>query len=442
MQRIIRKIEPLALKLPARKRVAAYARVSSGKEAMLHSLSAQVSYYSEFIQKHRGWEYVGVYADEAMTGTKDNRAEFQRLLADCKNGRIDMIITKSISRLARNTVTMLQTVRELKELNVDVFFEKENIHSISGDGELMLTILSSFAQEESLSVSENCKWRIRKQFQDGIPYITDILGYDFIEGKLEVVLKEAEIVRTIFNDFLSGMGRNAIMKKLIASGFETKRGGSWNESTINKILRNEKYVGDMLLQKTFVSNHIEKKQCLNRGELPKYYVKDSHEPIIDREKFERVQNELERRSKKYHPSKQTPITYPFSSKITCQQCGKNYRRKISNSSSNYAKPVWVCSTFNMHGRKVCSSQQIPEDILFSVTAEVLGLAEFDEVVFKQQIKEIRVPGPNILIFVFNNGNTVEKIWQNKSRSDSWSAEAKQQAREKQLKYLERGNSKC
>lgn len=146
MQRKIRKITPLTAKTPAKKRVAAYARVSSGKDAMIHSLSSQISYYSEYIQKHAGWEYVGVYADEAVTGTKDGREEFQRLLADCRNGRIDMVITKSISRFARNTVTMLEVVRELKSLDIDVFFEKENIHSMSGDGELMLTILASFAQ--------------------------------------------------------------------------------------------------------------------------------------------------------------------------------------------------------------------------------------------------------------------------------------------------------
>ena len=150
-----------------RKKVAAYARVSSGKDAMLHSLSAQVSYYSKMIQSRPGWQYVGVYADEAATGTKDNRNEFQRMISDCKSGNIDMIITKSISRFARNTVTLLETVRELKNLGVNVWFEKENIHSISGDGELMLTILASFAQEESLSVSENCKWRIRNEFKQG-----------------------------------------------------------------------------------------------------------------------------------------------------------------------------------------------------------------------------------------------------------------------------------
>ena len=161
-----------------KKHVAAYARVSSSKDAMLHSLSAQVSYYSDYIQKRRDWQYVGVYVDEGLNGTNDDREQFQKLLADCRTGLIDMVITKSISRFARNTVTLLEVVRELKGISVDVYFEKENIHSLSGDGELMLTILASFAQEESLSVSENCKWRIRKQFENGEIVNVAISCYD------------------------------------------------------------------------------------------------------------------------------------------------------------------------------------------------------------------------------------------------------------------------
>ena len=182
------------MNIPKLTRVAAYARVSSGKDAMLHSLSAQVSYYSELIQNHSGWQYVGVYADEALTGTKDNRENFQRLLADCRDGKVDLVITKSISRFARNTVTLLQTVRELKNMGVDVFFEEQNIHSLSADGELMLTILASYAQEESLSASENQKWRIRRNFENGMPWNGTMLGYRYEDGTLVVEPTEAEIV--------------------------------------------------------------------------------------------------------------------------------------------------------------------------------------------------------------------------------------------------------
>jgi len=220
---------PLAPQVLTRQRTAAYARVSCDKDAMLHSLAAQVSFYSDLIQSRPDWEYIGVYADEALTGTKGDRPEFQRLIADCRAGRIDFIITKSISRFARNTVDLLETVRELKSLGVGVFFEEQNINSLSGDGELMLTILAAYAQEESRSVSENCKWRIRKDFNEGKPAgYMHVYGYDYKAGKLTIVPEEAEVVRMIFADYLSGMGRNAIMKKLIALGIPTKCGGRWS----------------------------------------------------------------------------------------------------------------------------------------------------------------------------------------------------------------------
>lgn len=427
MERIITKVKISAPGLPRKKRVAAYARVSSGKDAMLHSLSAQVSYYSNFIQHHGDWEYVGVYADEALTGTKDGRAEFQHLLSDCRNGKIDMVITKSISRFARNTVTMLETVRELRLLNIDVFFEKENIHSMSGDGELMLTILASFAQEESRSVSENCKWRIRRQFANGRPGSTTMLGYKWADGTLQVIPEEAETVRMIFSDYLSGMGKNAIMKKLNTSGIPTKCGGDWCESGVAKILDNEKYAGDLLLQKSYSSNYMEKKKCMNRGQLPMYFVKDSHEPIIDRETFERVQKERKRRAAGCLSINKE--IYPFTGKIQCGCCGKNYRRKIANAGSKYASPVWICSTFNSKGKAACSSKQIPEDILIAVTADVLGLSEFDQAVFTAKIKQIIMRGPDKILFVFQDGRQVEKTWQNKSRRDSWDDVARQKARE-------------
>ena len=213
MQRTIT-VVPKTPRLDQKKRVAAYARVSSGKDAMLHSLSAQVSYYSTLIQSRGDWLYVGVYADEAKTGTKDTREDFQRLIEDCEAGKIDMVITKSISRFARNTVTLLQTVRAFKALGVDIFFEEQNIHTMSGDGELMMTILASYAQEESRSASENQKWRVRRNFEEGIPWNGRMLGYRLKDGRYEIVPEEAEIVRRIFRDYLSGLGYLAIAKQL------------------------------------------------------------------------------------------------------------------------------------------------------------------------------------------------------------------------------------
>jgi len=275
----ISKIEALPKEIPRKKRVAAYARVSDGKDAMLHSLSVQISYYSNLIQNNSEWEFVSVFSDEALTGTKDTRPEFQRMLAQCKAGNIDMIITKSISRLARNTVTILESVRALKEINVDIYFEEQNIHSLSGDGELMLTILSSYAQEESKSCSENCRWHIRKQFAEGKPTGGNMLGYKQVNGVFTIIPEEAELVRQIFDDYLSGMGFVAIEKKLHSQGVK------FTKSAISKLLRNEKYAGDMRLQKTFTLDHISKKKIKNCGQLQQFYVHDSHEAIILKDKF-------------------------------------------------------------------------------------------------------------------------------------------------------------
>ena len=242
--------------------------MSSGKEALLHFLSAQGSYYSEHIQSHPDWEYAGVYVDEALTGTKDDRDGFQRLLADCRAGKIDMVLTKSISRFARNTVTLLETVRELKTLGVDVYFEEQNIHSLSGDGELMLTILASYAQEESRSVSENCKWRIRQKFQQGIPTTTRLNGLRIDHGKVTVIPDEAKAVALIFELRRAGMGKNGIARELNRRGVPAKRGGIWHESVVETILRNEKYQGDLLLQKQYRVDHLSKIDRPNLGELP------------------------------------------------------------------------------------------------------------------------------------------------------------------------------
>ena len=234
------------------KRTAAYARVSSGKDAMLHSLSAQVSYYNQLIQSNPEWLFCGVYADEALTGTKENRAEFQKLLNRCRRGEIDLILTKSISRFARNTVTLLETVRELKTLGVDVYFEEQRIHSMSSDGELMLSILASYAQEESYSASENKKWQMRKDFEQGKVGSMRMLGYRRTKsGKLEIVPEEAEIVRMIFLYYLSGMGKLAIAKKLNEQQICTVRGCAWTTEDVRRTLRNEKYTGNLLLQKSF-----------------------------------------------------------------------------------------------------------------------------------------------------------------------------------------------
>ena len=406
------------MNIPKLKRVAAYARVSSGKDAMLHSLSAQVSYYSNLIQNHSGWQYVGVYADEALTGTKDNRENFQRLLADCRAGKVDMVITKSISRFARNTVTLLETVRELKNMGVDVFFEEQNIHSLSADGELMLTILASYAQEESLSASENQKWRIRRNFENGMPWNGTMLGYRYEDGTLVVEPTEAEIVSRIFTEYLGGSGMTAIAKRLNADGIPTRFGNDWGKTSIGKVLQNYAYTGNLLLQKYRRMDHLTKRDKPNNGELPKYHITDAHEAIISLRSFNAVQGEMKRRAEKHtHPGVKHR-EYPFSGKITCAGCGKHYRRKVKETG-----PVWICTTYNTYGKAACPSKAIPESILEAIADEVGGIGK---------ITALQACEGNTLVLTLTSGEQIVKRWQDRSRRQSWTPEMKEKARQKDL----------
>ena len=440
----ITKIEKKDTRPVKRTRVAAYARVSGGKETQLHSLSSQISYYNSYIGSRGDWELAGIYADESLTGTKENRPKFQEMLNDCHNGKIDLIITKSLTRFARNTVTLLSTVRDLKALGIDVYFEKENIHSLSMDGELMLTLLASFAQEESRSASENQKWRIRKKFEQGLTVTGYMFGYRQKNGVLVVVPEEAEVVRQIFTDFLSGMGRTANAKKLTRLEVPTRSGYLWSKTTVDGILQNEAYAGNLLLQKTYKLDHISKKRMPNRGELPKYYIENSHEAIISKTVFDAVQEEIKRRAKKCSAVCTHPGEYLFTSLIRCTLCGKHYVRKLAPSSKKgHKKTVWICITYTDHGKEFCPSQKIPEDILKRTTAEVLGLPiDFDRETLLQHIKEIQVPGHHRLVYVLTDGTIKEATWQHKSRRESWTLDMKQRAREKAIKLAEERRRKC
>lgn len=426
MQRTIT-VLPKAQKLEQKKQVAAYARVSSGKDAMLHSLSAQVSYYSELIQSHADWLYAGVYSDEAKTGTKEARSGYQHLIADCRAGKIDLVITKSISRFARNTVTLLQTVRELKAYGVDVYFEEQNIHTMSGDGELMMTILASYAQEESRSASDNQKWRIKRNFESGIPWDGTLLGYRLANGRYVIVPKEAETVRQIYSEYLSGYGYQSIANMLNKEGITSRFGGKWNQSSVSRVLSNYTYTGNLLLQKTFRENHISKRKFFNMGELPKYHIEDSHDAIIDIETFTAVQEEKARRAAKFIKKPVPKKTYPFSGLLKCENCGKNYRRKITKSGA-----VWICGTFNSLGKAACASKQIPEQTLLQVTSDVLGKDELTHEFLSERIWCIMVCKGNILIFCFKDGSEITRIWKDRSRSRCWTDEMKAAARQKTL----------
>ncbi len=434
MARIVSLIDRAVLPLPKLKKVAAYARVSCGKDEMIHSLSAQVSYYSQMIQNHPGWEYAGVYSDKAYTGTKSARPDFERLLQDCKVGKIDMVITKSISRFARNTLDTLTITRELKGLGIDVYFERERIHSISPDGELMLTILASFAQEESLSVSENCKWQIRNKFKNGeLANLRFMFGYKISKGEIKIDEENAAIVKWIFDQYASGVGYTKIYKTLKKLGIKTLRGAPWTSDRVKKILTNEKYMGNALLQKKFVSDHLTKALKKNKGELPMYYAEDTHEPIIEKTVFEKVSKNMEKSRQKVKSSKEANAVYPFTSKVKCKNCGRNYKRKKYR-----GIPYWNCTTYLEEGRDYCFSKRIPEEILMSKTCEVLDINDFNEDLFNKKIKQIIVPENGLLTFVFHDGNEVTLKWENKSRSESWSEEMRLAARERAINFLKEG----
>ena len=326
--RKISKIEPTMPAVAAKKKVAGYARISMESERMHHSLSAQISYYNALIQKKPEWEFAGVYADDGISGTGTaKRSEFLRMIADCEEGKIDIILTKSIQRFARNTVDLLETVRHLKDISVEVRFEKENINSMSSDGELMLSILASFAQEESRSISENVKWCTRKRFEQGIPNgHFQIYGYRWEGDHLVVEPEETKIVKMNFDDFLNGLSAESTEKKLEQMGVKSYKGQHFGNTSIRQILSNVTYTGNFLFQKEYVSDPITGKSKINRGELPQYWVENTHEAIIPLETYRAVQEERKRRRELGVFANWSINTSCFTSKIKCPICGKNYRR--------------------------------------------------------------------------------------------------------------------
>lgn len=321
---------------------------------------------------------------------------------------------------------MLETAREMKSIGVDIWFEEQNIHTMSADGELMLTILASYYQEESLSVSENCKWRIRRRFADGeIVGLNFMFGYNIADGKIQKDSEQAEVVEMMYSDYISGMGSMQIAKKLTAMGVPTYFGGKWNCSRVIDILKNEKYTGSALLQKTFISDHLTKRKTKNRGELPQYYAEATHPAIVSNETFERAQQIMAERKDYYKLENRSGNVYPFTGKIVCGRCGKSYRRKTT-----VTQITWQCATYLQHGKSACHAKQIPERVLYELSADVLGIDEFDARMFADEIEQIRVPRANHVTFVFTDGHTIEKKWNDRSRGESWTAEMREAARER------------
>ena len=404
--RKISKIEPKLPVIQARKKVAAYARVSRDTERLMHSVSAQVSYYSALIQKNPEWEYAGVYADMGISGTDTSkRGEFLRTLADCEEGKIDIILTKSISRFARNTVDLLETVRHLKDLGIEVRFEKEHIHSLSEDGELMLTLLASFAQEESRSISENVKWGVRKRFQSVEIGAANkhILGYRYDDGlrKYVIIPEEAEAVRWMFQMYINGVPLRGITESMNSAGIRTTLGNDFQEASVRQLIFNEVYAGDIRRQKCYMADPITKTKVKNCGELPQYYMADCHEAIIDRETYAKVQAEMERRAGLVNP------TYLFTGKIKCGICGQSFtRRKGITKGKEYVS--WFCRAKKEVGM-TCTSRNYSEQNLMEICAKLMGTDSFDGTAFESSVRLISALPDGSLEMQFFNGET--KLWE-------------------------------
>lgn len=358
----IQPITHLARNAVVRRRVAAYARVSTSSEEQLTSYEAQVDYYTRFIQSKPEWEFVRVYTDEGISAVNTKKREgFNQMVRDALDGKIDLIVTKSVSRFARNTVDSLVTVRKLKEKGVEVYFEKENIYTLDSKGELLITIMSSLAQEESRSISENVTWGQRKRFADGkvsLPY-SHFLGYRKGDNGLpEIVPEEAETVRWIYSLFLSGKTTGSIASLLTREGIPTPAGKKkWAASTVESILKNEKYKGDALLQKAFTVDFLTKKQKKNEGEVPQYYVENSHPAIIDPAEWKLVQRELERRKAIGRSYSGNSI---FSSRLVCGDCGGYFGSKVWHSTDKYRRTIWRCNS-KFTGEEKCQTPHLTEE---------------------------------------------------------------------------------
>ena len=420
----ITKIERSVPTVRRRLNVAAYCRVSVEMERTMKSFSAQVSYYNNLIQSNPEWRFAGIYSDGGLTGTKENRRGFQDMLKDCEDGKIDIILTKSISRFARNTVDLLKTVRRLKKLGISVRFEKERIDSLTADGELMLTLLASFAQEEVTSLSNNAKWSVKKKFEQGIPNGKfRIFGYEWEDDHLVVVPEEAAVVQRIFQNFLDGKSRLETERELNGEGITTKGGYRWCDSNIKVILQNITYTGNLLLQKEYIDDPINKRRRKNKGELPQYFVENTHEPIIDMETFQYVQDEMARRRELGALANKSLNTCCFTGKIKCPHCGFSYMHNHRVKNGNHQE-YWACGSKKKKkvGDGCPVAGTISHKALLKACCEVLGIDEFDEDAFLAKIEHIEVPESYTLDFFLKDGSRVRTDAPNTGHRDCWTKE--------------------
>ena len=372
-----------------KKKVAAYARVSMETEQLTHSFSQQISYYNELIQGNPEWEFAGIYADYGISGTSmAKRPDFQRMMQDCEAGKIDLILVKSISRFARNKIELLETTRHLKSIGVEVRFEKENLSSTSSDGELFLTLLASFAEDEVRSISENIQWAVQKKFENGEEYTMNrALGYRIEDGERMVVPEEAEIVRWLFETYSTGKYSVGELTRMAEEkGFRGLSGKPLAPSYIHVVLHNELYVGDKLLQKTYrVKPGVSKR---NHGEKKMYYVEDNHEAIVDRDLFNKVQEILKSRGAGVAFD---PMTFTcFTEKVVCGYCGApvNRRNWVTGRVSKTGKKRWNCTTREEQGNDTCSLKPIMEEDLMEMAKVALGKDSFGDAEFRRKVEKV------------------------------------------------------
>ncbi|MBB2481051.1 recombinase family protein [Bacillus sp. APMAM] len=362
---LIKIIKPKDELLKSKKlKVCAYARVSTESLKQEDSLENQTTTYERLIKSNPDYEFVGVYADQGISGYSENRSAFQSMIARAKIGEIDLIITKSVSRFARNTVTVLKVARALKELGIGIFFEEQDINTLSGDGEMMLAVLSSFAQEESRSMSENNKWSLKKKFERGEVLLntTRFMGYDKDEyGDLVINQEQAKIVSRIFNMYLGGMGVFKIAAQLNSENIPSLTGGKWHEGTIRGMLTNEKYKGDCILQKYYTPENRRNSTVRNNGEVQSYYIEENHPSIISKEDWDRVQQIMQRRKEQrrigVNGTDKYKNRYPLSGMLICPHCCKSLRRRQVHNK----KIEWWCSTYMQEGKSTCKGVKISDE---------------------------------------------------------------------------------
>ena len=412
-------------KVPRKLNVCAYARVSCDKDTMLHSLFNQVNYYSRYIQSNPGWNYVGVYSDAGKTGTKGSRGDFEQMFNDANEGKIDIILVKSITRFARNTEITLKWVRAMKDINVDIFFESEGIHTLSSDGEMLITLFAGAAQEQSRTCSLNTLWRVKRNFEQGISYGgKDCLGYKLKMHTFTIVSEEAELVKRIYNLYLEGNGDCKIAKILNNEGLKSKTGVLWQKNAIRTILTNYNYTGNLMLQKTYRIDYLSKLTRVNKGEKDMYLVEDNHEAIISLETFEKAQ---ELRKARFNRARKESEKHSFTGIVVCGNCGKNYKYKKTNGKGKYE-----CVTYNDLGKAYCLSKAVPEETLMLEITYLLKIPTFDETKMRAKIKKIIVKENNMLEVHFVNGKVEVIIWKDRSRSESWTPEMREKARQRNL----------